>query len=187
MKILVAITGASGAVYARRLLEALADARAADARLQVAVCLSDRGRQIWQHEIGGERISDFPEHRNDDFCCAFASGSADWQAVVVVPCSVGRLARIAAGLADDLIARAADVALKERRKLILVLRETPLSLLHIENMATVTRAGAIVLPATPSFYSRPATLEAAVDTVVARIVDQLGVAVSLAPRWGEAP
>jgi flavin prenyltransferase len=184
VKILVAITGASGALYAQRLLAALAEARRADARLEVAACFSDNGRRVWQHELGANAAVGFAEHRNDDFSCAFASGSADWQAVVAVPCSVGRLARIAAGLADDLIARAADVALKERRKLILVVRETPLSLIHIENMAKVTRAGAIVLPAAPSFYARPATLAAAVDTVVARVLDQLGVALSLAPRWG---
>jgi 4-hydroxy-3-polyprenylbenzoate decarboxylase len=187
VKILVAITGASGACYAQRLLAALAEARRADARLEVAVCFSENGRRVWQHELGADAALGFPEHRNDDFACAFASGSADWQAVVAVPCSVGRLARIAAGLADDLIARAADVALKERRKLILVVRETPLSLIHIENMAKVTRAGAIVLPAAPSFYARPATLAAAVDTVVARVLDQLGIALSLAPRWGESP
>ncbi|HEX7509215.1 MAG TPA: UbiX family flavin prenyltransferase, partial [Polyangia bacterium] len=94
---------------------------------------------------------------------------------------------IASGLADDLIARAADVALKERRKLILVVRETPLSLIHLENLLTVARAGAIVLPATPSFYTRPATVDDVVDTVVARVLDQLGISASLSPRWGRTP
>jgi 4-hydroxy-3-polyprenylbenzoate decarboxylase len=117
----------------------------------------------------------FRQYANDDFTCSFASGSALWHAVVAVPCSVGRVGRIASGMADDLIARAADVALKERRKLILVVRETPLSLIHLENLLAVGRAGAIVLPATPSFYTRPATVDAVVDTVVARVLDQLAI------------
>ena len=186
MKLLVAIAGASGAIYAKRLLDALRTAQKLDPTLEVAVCFSENGRRVWQHELGAEVIGGFREVGNDDFTCAFASGSATWHAVVVVPCSVGRLGRIAAGLADDLIARAADVALKERRKLVLVVRETPLSLLHLENMLAVTRAGAVVLPATPSFYGRPDGVEAVVDTVVARVLDQLGIAVSLAPRWGQS-
>jgi 4-hydroxy-3-polyprenylbenzoate decarboxylase len=108
-----------------------------------------------------------------------------WDAVVAIPCSMGRLARIAHGVGDDLISRAADVALKERRKLVLVVRETPLSQIHLENMLAVTRAGAVVLPAAPSFTFRPATVEGLADTVVARVLDQLGVAHSLAPRWAE--
>jgi flavin prenyltransferase len=187
MKLLVAITGASGAIYAKRLLESLSTVRKSDARLEVSVCFTGNGRRVWQHEIEAAPSFEFREYANDDFSCAFASGSALWDAVVVVPCSVGRVGRIAAGLADDLIARAADVALKERRKLILVVRETPLSLLHLENMATVARAGGIVLPATPSFYTHPATVEAVVDTVIARVLDQLGMGAALSPRWGEKP
>ena len=185
MKLLVAVTGASGAIYAKRLLEALQGARRLDPALEVTVCFSTNGRRVWQHELGTASIDGFREVANDDFTCAFASGSAAWQAVIAVPCSVGRLGRIAAGLADDLIARAADVALKERRKLVLVVRETPLSLIHLENLLAVARAGAIVLPATPSFYSRPGTVDAVVDTVVARVLDQLGLPTSLVPRWGE--
>ena len=105
--------------------------------------------------------------------------------MVIIPCSVARLGRIAHGVSDDLIGRAADVALKEQRRLLLVLRETPLSLVHLENMLTVARAGAIVLPAVPSFYTRPATVDAVVDTVVARVLDQLRLDRSLSPRWGE--
>ena len=186
MRLLVAITGASGAIYAKRLLDALSAARHADPKLEVALCFSDHGRRVWQHELGDTPRPGFREYANDDFACAFASGSATWHAVVAVPCSVGRLGRIAAGLADDLIARAADVALKERRKLILVVRETPLSLIHLENLVTVARAGAVVLPAIPSFYTRPGTVEAVVDTVVARVLDQLGLPASLSPRWGES-
>jgi len=187
MKILVGITGASGAIYARRLLDALAAARAADSTMEVAVCFSRQGRQVWKHELGVDPEHGFREYASDDFTCAFASGSAHWHAVVAVPCSVGRLARIAAGLADDLVARAADVALKERRKLVLVVRETPLSLIHLENMLAVTRAGGIVLPAAPSFYTRPGSVEAVADTVVARVLDQLGIPARLSPRWGESP
>jgi flavin prenyltransferase len=186
MKLLVAVSGASGAIYAQRLLAALAEARRSDAALDIGVCFSNQGRRVWRHELGETAAAAGCEHANDDFTSAFASGSAPWQAVVVVPCSVGRLGRIAAGLADDLIARAADVALKERRKLILVVRETPLSLIHLENMVKVTRAGAVVLPAAPTFYGRPATVDAVVDTVVARVLDQLGLPTSLAPRWGQS-
>jgi 4-hydroxy-3-polyprenylbenzoate decarboxylase len=104
---------------------------------------------------------------------------------VVIPCSTGGLARIAHGVSDDLIGRAADVMLKERRRLVLVVRETPLSTIHLENMLAVTRAGAVVLPASPSFYSQPATIEALLDTVVGRVLDQVGIANALMPRWGE--
>jgi 4-hydroxy-3-polyprenylbenzoate decarboxylase len=187
MKILVAVTGASGAIYAKRLIEVLETAGKTDPSLELAVCLSDNGRLVWRHELGSEPSLGVREYANNDFTCSFASGSALWHAVVALPCSVGRVGRIAGGLADDLIARAADVALKERRKLILVVRETPLSLIHLENLLTVARAGAIVLPATPSFYTRPATVDEVVDTVVARVLDQLGISASLSPRWGKTP
>jgi 4-hydroxy-3-polyprenylbenzoate decarboxylase len=185
MKILVGITGASGAIYARRLLDALAAARAAGAALDVALCFSNNGQKVWRHELGEELPSGFRVHAIDDFTCSFASGSALWDAVVLVPCSVGRVGRIAAGLGDDLIARAADVALKERRRLVLVVRETPLSIIHLENLVTVARAGAVVLPAAPSFYTRPSTVDAVVDTVVARVLDQLGMNAAGTPRWGQ--
>jgi flavin prenyltransferase len=119
-----------------------------------------------------------------DFRAPFASGSAGWDAMVVIPCSTGGLARIAHGISEDLIGRAADVMLKERRKLVLVVRETPLSLIHLENMLQVTRAGGIVLPASPSFYSSPQTLDALLDTVIGRVLDQLGLPNDLMPRWG---
>ena len=185
MKILVAIGGASGSLYAKRLLEALADAQKADASLQVSICFSTNGKRVWEHELGGQTPGGFREYTNDDFTCSFASGSALWDAVVVVPCSVGRVGRIASGIGDDLISRASDVALKERRTLILVVRETPLSLIHLENLLTVARAGAVVLPATPSFYTKPETVTAVVDTVVARVLDQLKISSGLAARWGK--
>jgi 4-hydroxy-3-polyprenylbenzoate decarboxylase len=182
MKLMVAVGGASGSLYARRLLETLA---AAPDAAEVGLCFSVRGLEVWRHEIGGEPSFPFRRYAVDDFASPFASGSALWDAVVAIPCSMGRLARIAHGVGDDLISRAADVALKERRKLVLVVRETPLSQIHLENMLAVTRAGAVVLPATPSFYFRPVTVEELADTVVARVLDQLGIVHSLQPGWAE--
>jgi flavin prenyltransferase len=186
VKLVVAIGGASGSIYARRLLDTLALA-ATQEDLEVGVCLSQSGEEVWRHELGGEPHYPFRRYGLRDFRAPFASGSAGWQAMVVIPCSTGGLARIAHGISDDLIGRAADVMLKERRKLVLVVRETPLSLVHLENMAAVTRAGAVVLPASPSFYSRPTTIEALLDTVVGRVLDQLGLPHGLMPRWGEPP
>ena len=187
MKLVVAVGGASGSVYAQRLLDVLAanvksGGNVAD--LEVGMCFSKSGAEVWRHEIGAVPEYPFRRYALDDFRAPFASGSAGWDAMVVIPCSAGGLARIAHGISEDLIGRAADVMLKERRKLVLVLRETPLSLLHIENMAAATRAGAVVLPAAPSFYSKPATLEALLDTVVGRVLDQLGISNQLMPRWG---
>ena len=190
MKVVVAVGGASGSIYAKRLLDLLAiSTRTSSAEvvrnLEVAICFSKSGAEVWRHELGP--VPDYPFRRYalDDFRAPFASGSAGWDAMVVIPCSTGGLARIAHGISDDLIGRAADVMLKERRRLVLVVRETPLSLVHIENMATVTRAGAVVLPASPSFYSQPATVEALLDTVVGRVLDQLGIPNQLMPRWGQ--
>ena len=189
MKLVVAVGGASGSIYARRLLDTLAAAKAqglAEVRdLEVGIVFSRSGAEVWQHEIG--KVPDYPFRRYplNDFQAPFASGSAGWDAMVVVPCSAGGLARIAHGVSDDLIGRAADVMLKERRRLVLVFRETPLSTIHLENMLSVTRAGAVVLPASPSFYSKPQTLDALLDTVVGRVLDQVGIPNKLMPRWGE--
>jgi flavin prenyltransferase len=186
VKLVVAVGGASGSIYARRLLDALAALpRSPAAPLEVGLCFSRSGAEVWRHEIGPVPEYPFRRYQLDDFRAPFASGSAGWDAMVVVPCSTGGLARIAHGVSDDLIGRAADVMLKERRRLVLVVRETPLSLIHLENMLAVTRAGAVVLPAAPSFYSRPTTVEALLDTVVGRVFDQLGIANQLMPRWGE--
>ncbi len=184
MKLVVAVGGASGSIYARRLLETIAPI-AQGGQLEVGLVFSKSGAEVWQHELG--KVPDYPVKRYalNDFRAPFASGSAGWDAMVVIPCSTGGLARIAHGISDDLIGRAADVMMKERRKLVLVVRETPLSLLHIENMAAVTRAGAVVLPASPSFYSMPQTIEALLDTVVGRVLDQLGISNRLMPRWGQ--
>lgn len=182
-KIIVAITGASGSVYAKRLLDKLTTVSHLYAEL--AVIFSDPGRKVWEYEIGkgvelppGVRSFD-----SSDYFAPPASGSANYQTMIVIPCSMGTLARIAHGTADNLIVRAADVILKERRKLILVPRETPLSLIHINNMHQLTLAGALVCPASPSFYTHPQTIEELTDTIVDRVLDLAGVAVPQ-KRWG---
>ena len=186
MKLVVAVGGASGSVYAQRLLDTLAAMKPGpNGRPEVGVVVSKAGVEVWRHELGEIPVWPFPRYDLHDFRAPFASGSAGWDAMVVVPCSTGGLARIAHGVSDDLIGRAADVMLKERRKLVLVVRETPLSAIHLENMLAVTRAGAVVLPAAPSFYSKPATALELVDTVVGRVLDQLGVTNDLMARWGE--
>jgi flavin prenyltransferase len=190
MKLVVAVGGASGAIYARRLLDTLAAAvsggqQGPGAPLEVGLCFSRSGAEVWRHELGAVPEYPFRRYALDDFRAPFASGSAGWDAMVVIPCSTGGLARIAHGISEDLIGRAADVMLKERRKLVLVVRETPLSAIHLENMLAVTRAGAVVLPASPSFYTQPATIDALLDTVVGRVLDQIGFANRLMPRWGE--
>ena len=182
MKLVVAIGGASGSVYAKRLLDTLVPLAAS---VEVGLVFTGAGSEVWNHEIGEVPAYPFKKYGLRDFRAPFASGSAGWDAMVVIPCSTGGLARIAHGISDDLVGRAADVMLKERRKLVLVARDTPLSLIHLENMTAVTRAGAVVLPAMPSFYGRPQTIEALLDTVVGRVLDQLGLANKLMPRWGE--
>lgn len=187
MEIVLGVTGASGAIYARRALTLLAELVAAGRDLTVHWVPSSTAPQVWATELG-EPIPAALEHTHrwdrHDFSAPFASGSNAPDAVVLMPCSMSSLARVAHGGGDDLIARACEVALKERRRLILVVRETPLSLVHLRNMVAATEAGAIVLPAVPSFYAGISTLEQAVDTVVARVLDQLGLKLDLLPRWG---
>jgi 4-hydroxy-3-polyprenylbenzoate decarboxylase len=186
IKLVVAVGGASGSIYARRLLDALAATKARDPQaLEVGICFSSAGAEVWNHELGAVPDYPFTRYGLRDFRAPFASGSAGWDAMVVIPCSTGGLARIAHGISDNLIGRAADVMLKERRRLVLVVRETPLSLVHLENMIAVTRAGALVLPASPSFYSKPTDIDALLDTVVARVLDHVGLPQNLMPRWGE--
>lgn len=173
MKVIVAVTAASGALYARLTLESLL--RSSDVE-QIALIYSTRARDVAVYE--GVVMPDDARvvvYDNDDLFASPASGSSVWDAMVVVPCTTGTLSRIAAGISESLIGRAADVMLKERRRLVLVVRETPLSLIHLRNMVTLTECGAVVLPASPSFYSRPADVEALCMTVVERIVAQLGV------------
>ncbi len=182
-KIVVGITGASGAPYAKRLLHHL---QAREADVDVGVCLSATAPEVWALECGGdlrEQLA-FPSWGMRDFKAPFASGSAGWDAMVVVPCSMGTVARIAHGISDTLLTRAADVMLKERRTLIVVPRETPLSVIHLENLTTLARAGALVMPAMPSFYAKPEGVDAILDTVLARVLDHLGLPNTIARRWG---
>jgi 4-hydroxy-3-polyprenylbenzoate decarboxylase len=183
MRIVLAATGASGAIYLQRLLDHLEQSGGHEIHL----VLSAYAKQVVHEEIGGLRLpAEVTEHSDKSMNAPFASGSAKFDAMVVVPCSMGTLGRIAAGTSESLILRAADVFLKERRTLVLVPRETPWSLIHARNAVTVIEAGARLLPAMPSFYSRPGTLEDAVDTVVWRILDQLGIEAPNACRWREA-
>lgn len=183
-KIVVAITGASGAIYARLLLAQLQKLHSQIA--EVGVVMSKNAMQVWEYELGNEDYGDFPFTYYDkhDFNAPFASGSARYDTMVVIPCSMGTLGRIASGVSDDLVTRAADVILKERRKLILVARDTPLNLIHIRNMQTVTEAGGIICPAVPSFYSLPQTIEDVAMTVVSRVVDLIGLEHE-SYRWNE--
>ena len=167
--VVLAVTGASGACYAQRFLERAA---ALD-DIALHVVLTDTAREIWHHELGSEPPQGLDDHRFDS---PFCSGSAAADVVVILPCSMGMLARIAGGVADDAIARIADVQLKERRPLILVPRETPLSLIHLRNMTTLTEAGAVIAPAAPAFYTRPGKLDELVDIFVARILQLAGLA-----------
>ncbi len=181
-KIVVGITGASGAPYARRLLAVLRDRD----DVEVGVCASQNAADVWALECGGDLAGAIgvPVWGLRDYKAPFASGSAGWHAMAVVPCSMGTAARIAHGISDTLLTRAADVMLKERRTLVVVPRETPLGLVHLENLTSLARAGAVVLPAMPSFYGKPATLDDAIDTVVGRILDHLGLEHGLLRRWG---
>ena len=187
MKLVVAISGASGAPYAKRLLDFLATEGRAHG-VAVDLVFTETGKQVWKQEIGAEPAYPFTTWKNRDFTAPFASGSACYDGMVVVPCSAGAMARIAYGVSLDLVGRAADVMLKERRRLILCLRETPISLVHARAMAQVIEAGAFVMPASPSFYSKPKDIGELVDTVVARLLDRLGIPNDLMRRWeGLAP
>jgi len=182
-KIVVAVTGASGSIYTKVLLDKLA--KLEDQIEEVGLVFTKNAFDVWEFELGDTSYKDLPFKIYDrhNFFAPFASGSARYGTMIICPCSMGSLARIANGISDDLISRAADVILKERRKLILVTRDTPLNLIHINNMKTVTEAGAIVCPASPSFYSRPQTMEQLAATVVDRIIDLAGLEQN-SFRWG---
>jgi 4-hydroxy-3-polyprenylbenzoate decarboxylase len=181
MKLVLAATGASGAIYLQRLLDQLDIAAH-----EIHLVLSGYARQVIHEEIGELRIPEgVHQHGDKTMNVPFVSGSARFDAMIVVPCSMGTLGRIAAGTSENTLLRAADVFLKERRKLILVPRETPWNLIHARNVVTLIEAGAIILPASPGFYSRPQTIEALADTVVVRILDQLGLPSPGAFRWAE--
>ena len=183
-KIVVAITGASGSIYPKLMLDKLIAAK--DQWSELSVVMSNNAKDIWKTELDNEAYKDLPVQffEKYDFMAPFASGSAQYNIMLVAPCSMGTLGRIATGVSDDLVTRAADVILKERRKLILLLRDTPYSLIHIKNMETVTLAGGIICPASPSFYSKPATIEDLASTVVDRLLDLAGIKIETY-RWGK--
>lgn len=183
-KIIVAITGASGAIYARVLLQKLQMLQ--DQIEAVGIVMSDNAKDVWKFELGNTDYDTFPFklYAKTDFYAPFASGSAKYDTMIICPCSMGTLARIATGISNDLVTRAADVILKERRRLILVTRDTPLNLIHINNMKTVTEAGGIICPASPSFYSLPTSFDALAATVIDRVLDLSGLD-QQAYRWGE--
>jgi 4-hydroxy-3-polyprenylbenzoate decarboxylase len=173
-KIVLAITGASGSIYAFKLLGRLHEIQAPVQ--EIAVIFSDTGKEIWKSEIGSEFHNEgaAKEYNNKNYYAPFASGSSQYDTMIICPASMGTTGRIANGTSDDLIARTADVVLKERRRLIIVPRETPYNLIHLDNMKKLTQAGAIICPATPSFYSNPRTIDDLVMTVVDRIIDLAG-------------
>jgi len=188
-KIVIGITGASGAPYAKRMLDVLHERSRVRGETEVAICLSSTAPEVWALECGGDIREElggrFPIWGMRDYKAPFASGSAGWHAMAIVPCSMGTVARIAHGISDTLLTRAADVMIKERRTLVVVPREMPLSVIHLENLTALAKAGAVIQPAMPSFYGKTKTLEQAIDTVVGRTLDQLGLEHDLLARWGD--
>ena len=182
-KIVLAITGASGSIYPKLLIEKLLTIQ--DQWQECGIVFTENAKQIWRTELDNEDFVKYPVkiYPNDDFMAPFASGSAQYNCMIIAPCSMGTLGRIANGISNDLITRAADVILKERRKLICVIRETPYNLVHIKNMEAVTLAGGIICPATPSFYSKPSSIDALASTVVDRVLDFAGMDYR-SFRWG---
>jgi flavin prenyltransferase len=183
-KIVVAITGASGAIYAKVLLDKLTST--IEQIETVGVVMSDNAKKVWQYELGDKDYEklNFQLFEKNDFNAPFASGSSNYDCMIICPCSMGTLGRIASGVSNDLITRAADVMLKERRNLILITRDTPLSLIHINNMKTVTEAGGIICPANPSFYSKPQSFEHMAATVTNRALELCGLNIN-SFSWGE--
>ena len=183
-KIVVAITGASGSIYAKLLLDKLSAIKEQWAEL--GVVMTENAKLVWKTELDNQDFDtyDVRYFSQQDFFAPFASGSGNYDTMIIVPCSMGTLGRIATGVSNDLITRAADVILKERRKLICVVRDTPYNLIHIRNMEVVTLAGGIICPATPSFYSKPKTIEEAAATVIDRVIDLAGLKINTF-RWGK--
>lgn len=183
-KIVVAVTGASGSIYAGLLLKKLLTYK--DQWQELSVVITENAKEVWKIEQENEEFGSLPVklYGQQDFNAPFASGSGQYDTMIIIPCSMGTLGRIASGISNDLISRAADVVLKERRKLICVIRDTPYNLIHIRNMETVTLAGGIICPATPSFYSKPTTMEDMAATVVDRVLDLAGIDIKTY-RWGK--
>ena len=183
-KVVVAITGASGSIYVKLLLEKFSAIK--DQWDDLAIVMTENAKQVWETELGNDHYKNLSvkNYSTTDFTAPFASGSGKFNTMIIIPCSMGTLGRIASGISNDLITRAADVVLKERRKLICVVRDTPYSLIHIRNMETVTLAGGIICPATPSFYSLPKTIDELAATVVDRVLDLAGFDIKTF-RWGK--
>lgn len=182
-KIVVAITGASGSIYPNLLLKKLVSIK--DQYSELGVVMTNNAKDVWKTELENSEFEtlDVKFYGQQDFFAPFASGSGNYDTMIIIPCSMGTLGRIASGISNDLITRAADVVLKERKKLICVVRDTPYNLIHIKNMETVTLAGGIICPATPSFYSVPKTIEEVASTVVDRVLDLAGFQYK-SYRWG---
>lgn len=182
-KIAVAITGASGSIYAKLLLQKLSAIK--DQLSELSIVMTDNAKLVWKTELDEETYNQFDARyfSTKDFMAPFASGSAKYDGLIIIPCSMGTLGRIASGISNDLITRGADVMLKERKKLVCVVRDTPYNLVHIRNMETVTLAGGIICPASPSFYSKPISIEQAAATVVDRVIDLVGFN-NDSFRWG---
>ena len=183
-KIVIAVTGASGSIYAKLLIDKLKHLQ--DQWQELAIVFSDNARMVWETELGDTSYNEIgiQSFEKNDFLAPFASGSGQFDTMIIIPCSMGTIGRIAGGISNDLITRAADVMLKERRRLICVARETPYSLIHIKNMETITLAGGIICPATPSFYSQPKSIEEMAYTVVDRVLDLAGLDIKTY-RWGK--
>jgi 4-hydroxy-3-polyprenylbenzoate decarboxylase len=181
MKLVIAATGASGSIYLQRLLEQIDPSGH-----EIHLVMSSHAKQVARQELGSFKVpKSIKQHAENDLNVPFVSGSARFDAMVIIPCSMATIGRIASGSSDTALLRAADVFLKERRKLILVPRETPWNLIHARNVVTLLEAGAVVLPAIPSFYSRPASLIEVVDTVLWRVLDQIGLPNPRAYRWAD--
>jgi 4-hydroxy-3-polyprenylbenzoate decarboxylase len=182
-KIVIAITGASGSIYAKVLLDKLFLIKTQWS--QLSIIITDNAKIVWQTELGNDDYNKYEAayYEKNDFMAPFASGSGNFNTMIIIPCSMGTIGRIATGISNDLISRAADVVLKEKRKLICVVRETPYNLIHLRNMEIITQAGGIICPASPSFYSKPKTIEEAVATVVDRIIYLAGLNIDTY-RWG---
>lgn len=175
MKLILGITGASGSIYAKRIIEIIKDKP--EFVEDLSVVFTETALQVWKHEIDDLKIEDIPFkiYKNDNYFVPFASGSSDYDAMVVCPCSMGTLAKISNSIADNLLTRAADVMLKENRKLVIVPREAPMNLIHLKNMEKLMLAGAKICPASPSFYSKPLNIIQTVDTVVQKIFQLLQI------------
>ncbi len=184
-KIVLGVTGASGSIYAKVMADRLLQIK--EQIDEVGLVLSSNARQVWEYELGDQSYQNYPFslYEANNFFAPFASGSAKYEHMFVCPCSMGTMSRIACGISNDLITRAADVILKERRQLILMIRDTPYNLIQIENMQKLTLAGAVICPLSPSFYSKPSSFEALAATVVDRALDMAGFDLKTY-RWGES-